>query len=449
MPSLRKRALVSGGFASFAAVALGIWLLYSFLDHKALQRFDLSLKERHTQLVVALTSLPDEPSRVDEILLDPEYDRPSSGRYWQVIASDGEVHTSASLLEATLPMADHASPDLLLYDAVGNDAEHYRIAHQVITLEDGSRWSVAVAAGLAELEADRAETRRSLALAFTLVAAVGFLGVALQTAMMLRPIQRLRQDVAHRWEKGEVLSTADYPEEVAPLVGDINVLLQRNMKILRRSRQQAADLAHALKTPSAILRNEIILLPNAERIAGRALDALDRLDAQLARSLARIRTSNTAEATTTRTDVTATIERLSRLFGKLAERGNKQLTVAVEPGLFLRVDSQDLEEVLGNILDNALKWSQSRLAVSARNHPNGIEILVEDDGPGIKDADRDAVLMSGKRLDTSTSGTGLGLAIAVDLLNAYGGSIRLQTSRTLGGLSVSTIWPSAGARFSL
>ncbi len=443
MRSLRRRAWVSGGLVSLIAVTTGVLLLYSFLESEALQRFDLSLRERHTQAVVALSRFADDPARVDEVLLDPEYDRPASGRYWQVVGPDGEIYASASLLEATLPLSNEAAPDLAIHDAQGADGEPYRMAHQVITLEDGTRWEVAVAMALAGLELDRAEARRSLAVAFSLMVLVGLAGMVAQTAIMLRPIRRLRQDVAHRWEKGEVLDSSDYPEEVAPLVDDINYLLQRNLEIVRRSRQQAADLAHALKTPSAILRNEIMLLPDREQVAGRALDALDRLDAQLARSLARIRTSNTAEASNIRTDVTATVQRFSRMFSKLAANADKALTVEATPGLSLRADPQDFEEVLGNILDNALKWSRTRIVVTARNHARGIEILVQDDGPGIPEEERSAALVSGKRLDASVPGAGLGLAITAELLKAYGGKIELQRSEDLGGLAVLVIWPTA------
>ncbi len=443
MRSLRRRAWVSGGLVTLVAVTTGVLLLYSFLDHEALQRFDLSLKERHTQAVVALSRFSDAPARIQEILLDPEYDRPASGRYWQIIGPEGEIYTSTSLLEATLSADDPTGPDMVIHDAVGDDGEPYRMAHQMITLEDGSRWNVAVALALAGLEIDRAEARRSLAVAFTLVVVVGLMGMVAQTAIMLRPIRQLRQDVAQRWEKGEVLDSNDYPDEVAPLVDDINYLLQRNLEIVRRSRQQAADLAHALKTPSAILRNEIMLLPDRDQVAGRALDALDRLDAQLARSLARIRTANTAEVSNIRTDVTATVQRFSRMFGKLAANVGKALTVDAGPGLLLRADAQDFEEVLGNILDNALKWSKARIAVTARSHARGIEVLVQDDGPGIPEEERSAALISGKRLDASVPGAGLGLAITVELLKAYGGKIELQRSQDLGGLAVSVLWPTA------
>ncbi len=435
MQSLRKRAWIGGSLSAIAAVAIGSLLLYSYLDRKTLEQFDRSLIERHTQIVVALSNFADDPERLDELILDPAYDRAASGRYWQIVGPRGEINTSPSLFDATLP-AQGGGTRLTMYDADGVDAEPLRIAHQLITLEDGTEWSVAVAESLVGLVADRAEARRSLLLAFALVAAIGLTGTLLQTAVILRPLEKLRQDVARRWEQDEILNSTDYPEEVAPLVSDINTLLQRNREIVGRSRRQAADLAHALKTPSTILRNELELLATKSHDLQKAVDALDRLDAQLARSLARIRLSNTAEVGFSRTDVSSTVTRFARLFDKMAEKDGKHVAVSCEPDLFIRFDPQDFEEILGNVLDNALKWSRRSIALSAVRRSGGVDLVIEDDGQGIKGQDRAEALKSGSRLDTSKPGSGLGLAIATDLLKAYGGSLELGDSQTLGGLAV-------------
>lgn len=441
MQSLRKRAWISGGLSALVAVAIGTYLLYSFLDQKALERFDQTLIDRHSQIVAALNNYSDVPDQLSVLVFDPAYDTPSSGRYWQLIGPDKEIYTSASLLEVTLEVPISGSLKLDMLDTKGPDGEQYRIAHQLITLEDGGVWSVAVAEDLADLTADKTETRRSLLLAFALVAAVGLFGTILQTSVLLRPFDKLRQDVAQRWERDEFLNGAEYPEEVAPLVSDINTLLQRNRDMVKASRGRAADLAHALKTPSAILRNELTLLAEENEVVDRALVALDRLDAQLARSLARIRLSNSGETTFSRTDLSAVVTRFSRLFGKMAERDGKQLKAVCEPNLIIRIDAQDFEEVLGNVLDNALKWCRSQISISAHRLPGGIELVVEDDGPGIAAEDRTIALRAGSRLDTSKSGSGLGLVISTDLLKVYESSLELGDSALLGGLAVRILIP--------
>lgn len=441
MLSLRKRAWISGGLSALVAVTIGTLLLYSFLDHKVLERFDRTLIERHTQIVVALSNVSDDPGRLGELIFDPVYQTPFSGRYWQVIGPDGALFASPSLFGATLPASEDSTNRLAVTDATGPEAEQLRIAHQVITLENGSAWSVSVAESRAGLIAERIDTRRSLFLAFALVAALGMVSVLLQTAAIVRPLDKLRQDVAHRWERDEELNAVDYPEEVAPLVVDINSLLQRNRDIVGRSRRQAADLAHALKTPSAILRNELTALSESNLEMDKALDALDRVDAQLRRSLARIRMSNSGETTFARTDLTNAVTRLSRLFGAMAKRDGKQLATVCEPDLSIRVDAQDIEEVIGNLLDNALKWCRQSISLTARKLPNHIEVMIEDDGPGIPEEHRGEAVQSGRRLDTSTPGTGLGLAIAIDLLNAYDATLKLETSHSLGGLAVRIVLP--------
>ena len=440
MQSLRKRAWISGGLSALVAVAVGTVLLYSFLGQKAQARFDRTLIDRHTQLVVALSNVADDPDRLGELIFDPAFSKPASGRYWQVVGPGEAIYTSGSLFEATLPLT---TPDatLSVTDAVSADGERLRIAGQRIQLEDGMAWTVAVAESLIGLDADRAETRRSLILAFALVAAMGLAGTLFQTAIIVQPLERLRQDVTHRWERDETLNAADYPEEVAPLVDDINSLLHRNRDIVGRSRRQAADLAHALKTPSAILRNELSQIADEGHDIQKAYDALDRLDAQLRRSLARIRLSNTGEAGLSRTDLSATATRFARVFGKMAERDGKRIELACDPDLFVRVDPQDLEEMLGNLVDNALKWCRQGVHLSAHRLTDGIELVIEDDGPGIPTEDREAAIQSGRRLDTSKPGTGLGLSIVSDLIGVYGGRLELGQGTKLGGLLVRIVLP--------
>jgi len=441
MQSLRKRAWIGGGLAALVSVSVGTMLLYSLLDQRVLDRFDRSLADRHTQIVVALSNRSADPAAVEELIVDPAYRAPYSGRYWQITGPEGQIYASESLFGASLPEVPAKGEGLSVGDAESPDLAELRIAQQVITLENGSRWTVAVAEGLQELMAERTETRRSLILAFALVAGVGLVSTLLQTAAIARPLDRLRKDVAHRWERDEALSPEDYPEEVAPLVSDINTLLQGNRDIVERSRRQAADLAHALKTPSAILRNELTNLAERKRDVGKALDALDRLDAQLSRSLARIRMSNTGETTQARTDLSHSVDRFGRLFSAMAKREGKELRIECERGLSIRVDAQDIEEVLGNLLENALKWCRTTISLTVRRVADGIELRIEDDGPGIAATDRDEAMRSGGRLDTSKPGTGLGLAIATDLLKAYGAGLQLEHSQDLGGLMVRIVLP--------
>ncbi|MGL4808733.1 MAG: ATP-binding protein, partial [Giesbergeria sp.] len=359
---------------------------------------------------------------------------------------DGETFTSASLFGAVLPEPAQRSETLSVSDIVGVEGEDLRLAHQAITLENGKVWAVSVAESRSGLITERKELRQSLIGAFAMVALFGVLTVLFQTSAIVRPLERLRKDVAARWDRDEELAMSDYPEEVAPLVGDINTLLHRNRDIVQSSRRQAADLAHALKTPSAILRNELQALSETSHDTERALDALDRMDAQLGRSLARLRLANTGQSGFARTDLSHSVDRLARLFGAMARREGKELTMACEAGLSIRMDAQDIEEVLGNLLDNALKWCRREISLTVRQSGDGLDLVIEDDGPGIAESDRDEAMRSGKRLDTSKPGTGLGLAIASDILRSYDASLKLESSPSLGGLKVRVSLPAARVR---
>jgi len=392
MLSLRRTAMIGGALSAMASILVGAFVLLSSIEDNVLERFDRALSDRHTQLVVALSYTAAEPENLRTMIFDPRYSTPFSGRYWQVNAPDGTVYTSGSMF-----------------------GENLRVPQQ---------------------------TRRSLLLAFVLVALLGLAGAILQTTTILRPLDKLRRDVAQRWEQDENLTVEDYPEEVAPLVADINNLLDRNRDIISRARRQAADLAHALKTPTAILRNELEALSAHGQDMDAATDALGRVDAQLGRSLARMRAANSGASAAARTDLSNSVNRFTRLFSSMAERDGKQMATTCDADLMIRMDQQDIEEVMGNMLDNALKWCNSRISLTARSWDQGVELVIEDDGPGIPEGRERDALRSGGRLDSPKPGTGLGLAIAIDLLQAYGAELNLEKSDDLGGLAVRIFIPS-------
>lgn len=441
MLSLRRRAILGGAFSAVVAVTVGTYLLYTLMSNIAQMRFDDALTYRHTQLIVALNDSASEPESVGELIFDPAYNTPFSGRYWQLTAPNGQVFTSPSMLSEQLDVPPGITEGATLTDGLALADEPVRKLHQSVRLSDGSTWGVTVAQSSDTLVREHAATRRSLILAFALVGMLGIAGAILQTTAIMRPIEHLRKDVLHRWELEEGLNADEYPEEVAPLVTDINELLERNREIISRARRQAADLAHALKTPSAILRNELTSLSEQRLPVDASLDALNRLDAQLGRSLARMRAANAGALASTSTNLSASIGRFTRLFRAMAERDGRTLMADCASGYTVRIDAQDIEEVMGNLLDNALKWCRQTVRLSLTPVDDGLLLCVEDDGPGIPEDARREALSSGGRLDSSKPGTGLGLAIATDLMHAYGAELDLSRSDDLGGLGVTIFIP--------
>ncbi len=441
MSSLRRRALAGGlAFAAATFVLGGLAILLVF-ERIATARFDAALAERHGQMVAAVAVAGGAPGAG---MLDPAYGQPLSGRYWQVAGPGGVMVTSPSLFDGVLaPPA--GGPEPRLWTGPGPEGADVPVRGMVraVTLEDGAVWTVMVAEDLAALAADRAEMRRSLGVTLALLGLTGVGGALVLISSVLRPLTRLRSDVMRRWDDAAAgrIDPAPYPDEVAPLVTDLNRLIDRSRETLDRSRRQAADMAHALKTPSAVLRNALQDLRAAGADVTTAEDALARIDAQVARSLARQRAAHAAAGIGVRADLAEAMARLARLFAGLSARADKRFEMGPVPAADLPVDRQDLEEMVGNLLDNGVKWARGRIALACAVEADLVRIVVEDDGPGIPEAARRDALRSGTRLDTAVPGTGLGLAIASDLAQAYGGALDLGQSARLGGLAATVTLP--------
>jgi signal transduction histidine kinase len=438
MRSLRARAIVAAVALSTFVVCLGSVALYLSLDRIARERFDETLTERHARVVVALFDVGPDAGLLNESLADAAYERPYSGRYWQLTGPDGLVLTSPSLFDFSLPSRSGPRSDFSDIDTL---AGALRVLSRSVTLEDGQVWQVTVAESLERLQVERGQIRRSLGLAFVMLILGGLIGSVLHVATVLRPLEQLRQDILSRWERSETLRPGDYPSEVAPLVEDINTLMSRNHEIIERSRRQGADLAHALKTPSAVLRNEIDTLGLSEAGRERAREALDHIDAQVTRSLARIRAGNIGSSSQAPTPVAEVFARLARLFQNMPGPNAPRIDARADPGLTIAMDRQDLEEIVGNVLENACKWARTSVSARAEPQAGDIVIRIEDDGPGIPEELRQTAMRSGARLDTSHPGSGLGLAIVCDLVEAYGGRVALSKSGEYGGLQVTLSLP--------
>lgn len=443
MQSLQRRVILGGVIWAVIAILVGGFALLSVFDQIANRRFNALLEERHTQIVVALAN-SEVPDQIGALLNDPAYQRPYSGRYWQVNGPGGEVIASRSLFDTVLPLAEALSPGPAIWTSEGPDGP-VRGLRQTITLDDGSRWVVSVAAGVSALQAEREEMRMSVAIAFGFVGVLGIGAAALLTSLILKPLRKLSDDVVHRWDSGKPLDVGDYPSEVAPLVADINQLIERNREVIAQGRRQAADLAHALKTPSAALRNELISISRKVDGTASLFDALDRIDAQITRSLARMRAVNASKVVNLRTDLGNSVTRLRRLFGALPDTAEASITVEAPVGIEVAADSQDVEELLGNVIENAVKWCDAQVVISTEVAGDMAVVRIEDDGPGIELDHRETALKAGMRLDTAVPGTGLGLSISSDLAHAYGGSLELGASDRLGGLAVSVRLPLAAA----
>ncbi|HCO55511.1 MAG TPA: hypothetical protein DIT93_10895, partial [Pelagibacterium sp.] len=259
----------------------------------------------------------------------------------------------------------------------------------------------------------------------------------------LRPIERLREAIEAVREGDRPSVEGSFPQEIAPLADEVNELLRSNTQIVERSRAQVGNLAHGLKTPLAVLRNEADGGKTA--LATTVLHETDNMSRIVSTYLDKARLAARSSVVGKRADTRAVLERLGRVMGKL----NKQCDMAIDLPSdvpWFRGDESDLEEMAGNLLDNGCKWARSEVRLSAREASNSgnrsVEIVVEDNGPGLTAAEAGQVLRRGVRLDEKTPGSGLGLDIVKELVDIYGGDLTLTRS-DLGGLRATLRLPAA------
>jgi len=268
-----------------------------------------------------------------------------------------------------------------------------------------------------------------------LVALAFMAGGLLQVRSGLSPIEHLRKRLGHVRDSADRRIQGAYPTEVQPLVDDLNDLLDHRDRAVSRAGAKAADLAHGLKTPLAILAQEAEGAETAghHELAGRISQQVDRMRRQVDYHLASARAAASGATPGARCSVIASVEGLSRTLLQLHH--GRDLTIDLNVGAehCVRGQREDLDEMLGNLLDNACKWAKSRVIVASSDTGTAILITVDDDGPGVEPSMRNHVLQRGGRADEAAPGSGLGLAIVRDLAELYGGSISLERSPT-GGL---------------
>ena len=274
--------------------------------------------------------------------------------------------------------------------------------------------------------------RQPLVIAFAVLSLIA--GVW-QVRRGLSPIHSLRGRLAGLHEGRDRRIDGTYPTEVQPLVNDLNALLEHREKAIQRAIAKAGDLAHGLKTPLAILAQEAERAKAAGHtdVAAAVAQQVDRMRRQMDYHLAHARAAAASAAPGTLCSISESADGVARVLRRLyAERG-LAIDVVAPPDLSVRVQREDLDEIIGNLLDNACKWGRSRSTIEARRAGEVVEITVDDDGSGLADGMREAVLQRGVRADQAAPGTGLGLAIVRELAELYGGSISLESS-PLGGL---------------
>jgi signal transduction histidine kinase len=440
--SLRLRLIIGGIVAILVALSIaGVALTILFERHVARTIAD-DLDVHLTQLVGGLDVDPEDRIVITRPPADPRFADPLSGLYWQVSADDGQRLRSRSLWDAmlTLPADALQAGEVHHHEGQGPAGARVLAAERRVSLMVGGRRvpiRAAVAVDLARVSAAGAAFAKELAVALALLGLVLIAATSVQVALGLQPLDALRQGIAAIREGRSRHLASSAPAEVQPLVEELNALLEAQEREIERSRHRAADLAHGLKTPLAALAADAGRLhEQGEHAIARNIEAVgEAMSRHVDRELARVRVRAVPHRPLGMSCALAPLVR--SLIATLA-RTPEGMRVAFEPrlaaGIVMPFDRTDLAEVLGNLLDNAVRHAAARVRITADTDAAGSPVLaVEDDGQGIAPALRPSVLDRGVRLDRRDKGSGLGLAIVQDVLEAYGWRLELGRS-DLGGL---------------
>jgi signal transduction histidine kinase len=278
----------------------------------------------------------------------------------------------------------------------------------------------------------------------TVVAVLCMLVGLWQVKKGLSPINQLRSRLVAVHAGQDRRVDGEYPSEVQPLVDDLNALIAHRDQAVARALAKAGDLAHGLKTPLALLSQdaERLGLEGHGELASAIAEQVQRMRRQIDYHLAHARAAASGSASGARCVIADSAEGLARALSRLHASRGLSIDVDVSREHVAAVQREDLDEMLGNLLENACKWTRSQVRVTASRAHGGVDVLVDDDGPGIAPALREAVTRRGVRADEAAPGSGFGLAIVCDLVELYGGSIALDTS-PLGGLRARVSLPAA------
>lgn len=450
--SLTRRLIWLASAWIVVALLLTGWVLTSQYQESALRRLGFVLNETIDDVVLATTVTPDGIT-VDEIK-DSLTLRPLSGKYWAVGELEGDGGVRVLVRSPSLAGEDLAVPEWLpgelragfgktiTYTAIGPIDRPLRVAASLKSMP-GREAPLVLMAGVDRSMID-ADTRQFATFTWTALLILGLglvMSVFLQVQIGLRPLFGLRNEIADVRKGKAARIVHSYPVEIQPLAEQVNRLLDQNQETVERQRTHVGNLAHALKTPLSVMLAEAGtqtgVLPDMVR------KQTEVMKAQVDHHLRRARAAARAQLLGERTPIAEVLDEMAVMLERVFEEKGVEIDWRAPDELGFRGERQDLQEILGNLIENACKWSRRRVRIAAGATGLGqMVVVVEDDGPGLPEDQREAALQRGMRMDETTPGSGLGLSIVVELTRAYGGRITLADS-DMGGLKVLLELPAA------
>jgi signal transduction histidine kinase len=438
----RRMMLIAAGWISILLLVGGV-ALDRAMTSLITRNFDQQLDYMLTGMVASTEIGPDGEVFFNRPLGDQRFLEPNSGLYWQIFGKGHDVFGSRSLWDRTLKISsDHFDPKPHVYDSRELAGEKLRVMERTIILPGSkTEWWFTVAANRGELDAQIRRVRSILAYSFVILGLGLFVMAVLQTWYGLNPLRRVRRAIQKMRTTGANRVTEPLPLEVQPMVEELNALLVHTERQAEEARTHAGNLAHALKTPLTVVMNAATAKsPDlADTVIREAAVMRRQVDHHLARARAVGRRAAGQSRASVWTSVEAVLRAVTRLYGqtRFDLDGDRAAVVAIE--------RQDLDEILGNLIENAAKYGGGSVFVTVDpvKDPSWCEVWIEDDGMGIPQEERTRIFDRGARLDTGKPGTGLGLAIVRDVVEIYGGSVEIGESEDLGGLLVRLKLPRA------
>jgi signal transduction histidine kinase len=435
--SLTRRMIGVAALWIAALLLIGGFALDRVLARSILDSFDNQLVFVLNSMIASSEIDPVGDVRFNRPPADQRFVEPYSGLYFQISGAGKDTYPSRSLWDRRLRVqGDHRDVKPHLYDSnefsIPGHPEPLRIAERDVQLPGSNIWwRYQVAESRETINARIHQLRSTLFWSFTALGVGLLILAALQTFYGLWPLRRVRREVTEIRSGARTRVGHDFPSEIRPLTEEINQLLAHSEAQAEEARRHAGNLAHALKTPLTVITNAATArAPDlADAVCREALVMRRQVDHHLARARAIGRRAS-AQA---RTRVWDSLQAVQRAVDRLHEGAT--IDIAGDHDAQVRVERQDLDEMLGNLVDNAAKYGSGRVFVTVEPKGGMVDIVVEDDGPGIPEERRGELFTRGARLDTTGKpGTGLGLAIVRDVAEIYGGSVTLEESEDLGGL---------------
>ncbi len=431
--SLTRRMIGVAAVWIAALLLIGGLALDRVLTQSIVRNFDEQLEYvLNTALLAASEIGPEGEVRFNRPPADQRFLQPYSGLYFQVSGEGADTFPSRSLWDRRLRVLDrHKDVEVHFYDSSEFQDEPLRIAERDVLLPGSDiRWRFQVAQSRETINEQIRQLRRTLFRSFLALGAGLLIMAALQTFFGLWPLRRVRREVALIGSGTKTRITEDFPVEIRPLTDEINQLLAHSEEQAEEARRHAGNLAHALKTPLTVITNAATA--RAPDLANSVCREAMIMRRQVDHHLARARAIGRRASAQARSTVWECVQAVQRAVDRLYEEVT--VDVAGDKKAQVRVERQDLDEMIGNLVENAAKYGGGRVFVTVEPRGAMVDVVVEDDGPGIPAEEREAIFQRGARLDTDKPGTGLGLAIVRDVAHIYGGRITLEESEDLGGL---------------